>query len=351
LTARWTQVLASDLATPTTLYAGTRNGIFKSTTGGTTWTSSCHGFVASGVNVLMVDPLVPTTLYAAHEGPSKSTDNGATWSPLDIGAELPSLLAIAPTTPATLYVSVFDRPYNSGTMSILKSVDGGATWVPSIRLQISSFIGSLAVDSKNPATLYLAIIPPDDHRTELLQSTDGGITWGTVSRGFCTSTLPRSIAVDPQTVTTLYADCIGVLRSTDGGVTWSAMNNGLPSDLVQSFAVVPTTPTTLYVGDSNGEAFKSTNGGEGWQKLGLKLPELQVVSAFVVDLTHPSTVYAGTRGSGVLKSADGGATWTPMNDGLTNVDVLSLAIDPLESFSMQEHRVKECSIFRRRSAR
>jgi hypothetical protein len=39
-----------------------------------------------------------------------------------------------------------------------------------------------------------------------------------------------------------------VFKSTDGGQHWKAFNSGLTNTLVQSLALDPTTPTTLYVG-------------------------------------------------------------------------------------------------------
>ncbi|HYG65987.1 MAG TPA: YCF48-related protein, partial [Thermoanaerobaculia bacterium] len=46
---------------------------------------------------------------------------------------------------------------------------------------------------------------------------------------------------------------------------------------------------------------------------------------------HPNTqriVYAGTDGGGVFKSADGGRTWFPVNNGLFNLFIRDLVIDP-----------------------
>jgi len=39
-------------------------------------------------------------------------------------------------------------------------------------------------------------------------------------------------------------------------------------------------------------------------------------------------VYAGTSYGGVFKSTDGGGSWSTFNDGLTNLFVTALVIDP-----------------------
>lgn len=78
------RVLAVDPRTPTTLYAATSGGVFKSLDGGTRWTAANRGLGFRPVVALAVDPVTPATLYAATEeffggGVFKSADGGATW--------------------------------------------------------------------------------------------------------------------------------------------------------------------------------------------------------------------------------------------------------------------------------
>jgi hypothetical protein len=47
-----------------------------------------------------------------------------------------------------------------------------------------------------------------------------------------------------------------------------------------------------------------------------------------VDPTNPSTLYVGTEGAGVFKSLNAGASWFAINDGLTDLRVFGLALDP-----------------------
>ncbi len=78
----------------------------------------------------------------------------------------------------------------------------------------------------------------------------------------------RTLAIDPDTPTTLYAGtlCSGVLKSLDGGDSWSAGNAGLTrSSYVYALAIDPTTPTTLYAATLRGGVFKSLNGVAGTQ--------------------------------------------------------------------------------------
>jgi photosystem II stability/assembly factor-like uncharacterized protein len=54
----------------------------------------------------------------------------------------------------------------------------------------------------------------------------------------------------------------------------------------------------------------------------------KTVLGLVIDPLNTQTVYAGTDGSGVYQSTNAGASWTAMNEGLGNLLVQTLALDP-----------------------
>ena len=60
-------------------------------------------------------------------------------------------------------------------------------------------------------------------------------------------------------------------------------------------------------------------------------PFMAKVVALAVDPQQQGVVYAGTWGNGIFKSVDFGATWFPANNGLTNLIVQTLAVDPSNS--------------------
>jgi hypothetical protein len=63
LPTSYVQALAIDRATPTTLYAGTDDGVFKSTSGGGNWSVVNTSLPRTHVPVLSIDPVTPTTLH------------------------------------------------------------------------------------------------------------------------------------------------------------------------------------------------------------------------------------------------------------------------------------------------
>src|SRR5215831_515846 len=55
--------LVVDPTSPSTLYAGTTSGVFKTTTGGTRW-APVNSALTSFVQAFAIDPTSPSTLYA-----------------------------------------------------------------------------------------------------------------------------------------------------------------------------------------------------------------------------------------------------------------------------------------------
>ena len=139
-----------------------------------------------------------------------------------------------------------------------------------------------------------------------------------------------SLAIDPSHPATLYAGAFwgGVFKSTDSGVHWSQMTNGMdPLAIVRALAVDPTNSENVYAGTSSG-LYTSNDGGATWS-LGL----YRDVQAVAVDPATPTTVYAGTCSDpdGLYKSTDGGVNWSASNSGLPTHCVDSLAVDPVST--------------------
>src|SRR5437870_2022969 len=140
----------------------------------------------------------------------------------------------------------------------------------------------------------------------------------------------RSLAIDSQSSTTLYASVEGVdvngaptvdgvFKSTDEGGSWTAINTGLTNPGGISLAIDPRTPTTLYAGTAGSGAFKSTDGGGTWAAVNSGLPtSILSVIVLALDPQTSTTLYAGTFRDGVFKSTDGAATWSAVSTGLTS---------------------------------
>jgi len=143
---------------PTTVYAGTNAGVFKSTNGGGSWSAVNTGLTNyTSVRVVAIDPQTPATLYSVTQtsGVFKSTNGGGSWNA--INTDLPTLdvraLAIDPQTPARLYagtfgsgVFVFDDPQTAPTIGCVATPS--TIWPPNGKRVVVTVSGTVTAGSQ-----------------------------------------------------------------------------------------------------------------------------------------------------------------------------------------------------------
>ena len=329
--------LVPDPSHPSTLYAGTAMGVFKSDDGGASWRSASSGLPSFRVQTIAIDPTTPSTLYAGTLTPDgvdsvgifKSTDGAASWTAINEGLIDP-LTGISPLDVWSLAID----PKNPGTIlagsrfsEIFKSVDGGLTWQPKTFGGFQYLLETSAIrfDPTNSSRILAASNP-----LGLLVSTDGGEDWSTFGNASDTF---FTIVADPTTPATLYAGNTsgsGIFKSTDSGAHWSTINKGLPGGsgalpLVRGFAVDPSHPANLYAGTYGNGLFRSTDGGLNWSSANGAMRSNYVAA---IAVGQSSTLLAGTLFSGVYRSADNAATWTSSEAGIDIAQVTALLADP-----------------------
>jgi photosystem II stability/assembly factor-like uncharacterized protein len=333
--------IVPDPSDPSTLYAGTPLGVFKSADGGASWRASAAGMPAARVQTIAVDPTATSTLYAGTLTPNgvpslglfKSTDGGASWAPINNGLIDP-VTASAPLDVAALAID----PRNSSTLlagtrfsEVFQSIDGGMTWQPKtsggfdLALQVSAF----QFDPSDPAKVYAA------STQGLLRSTDGGESWdfyGDAGIPFFT------LAIDPTTPSTIYAGDatgFGILKSTDSGNHWVQMNASLPMNqdaagsfwpLVTALAVDPSHTSTVYAATYGNGLFQSTNGAVSWASADTGL-RISYIGAIAIEPGQSATLHVGTFGAGIYQSVDAARTWTSSSGGLDLGLVTALVLD------------------------
>jgi photosystem II stability/assembly factor-like uncharacterized protein len=278
--------LVIDPATPATLYAGTGNGVLKSTDGGGNWRDISSGLTNTQILDLVIDPVSPSTLYAATwGGVYKSTDGGESWNAAGTGMMTPYIhaLAIDPQTPSILYAG-------SDGSGVFKTTNGGESWKEASHGLLDPFSNALAVDPGTPAVVYTAT------SNGLYKSIDRAESWSRVDHDLTTWNI-TILAIDPQKPATLFAGGHGVYKSTDGGVNWSSVSAGLPDVAVSALAIDPQQPFTLYAATARG-AYKTTDGCLSWHPLGNGLA-YAMLGSLVIDPVTPATLYVGTAGGDV----------------------------------------------------
>jgi photosystem II stability/assembly factor-like uncharacterized protein len=149
----------------------------------------------------------------------------------------------------------------------------------------------------------------------VFRSTDNGITWTSIYRGFVSVKALTSIGNN------LFAsNVLGVFISTDFGVSWSYANSGLTNTNVFSLVTVPgdSGRTNLYAGTLAGVIFVSTNNGTNWTPVGNGIPDA-VVSLAVDHSDNGNIFYAGTPETGVFRSTNNGSIWSKVSTGMLDL--------------------------------
>lgn len=214
-------------------------------------------FAANGrVNSIAVDPTNSDVLYlgSAGGGVWKSVDRGVHWKPMtdqevSLGIGTPHALTVDPNNPNTIYAGTssfallgqsLPRTRDEGqSRGILKSTDGGASWIvlgsgiPTGNVGNAGTrfsgrnINTIIVDPADSDVLYLAAGRGDDPNPGgAFRSTDGGLNWTQGNGTF--NMRVESLVLDtssPPGSRALYAGAWeeGVLKSTDGGQSWTRM--------------------------------------------------------------------------------------------------------------------------------
>ena len=89
----------------------------------------------------------------------------------------------------------------------------------------------------------------------------------------------------------------------------------------------PTTDRTLYAGTYGSGVYQSTDSGFSWSAKNSGLSDQDVLS-LAIDPNTNSTLFAGTQGGGVFKTTDGASTWAASNSGLPASVIHAIIIDP-----------------------
>jgi photosystem II stability/assembly factor-like uncharacterized protein len=137
----------------------------------------------------------------------------------------------------------------------------------------------------------------------------------------------------------------GVWKSEDGGTRYKPVFDEQPVQSIGAIALDPKNTKNVWVGTgepwtrnsvSIGDGiYKSTDGGETWNKAGL--PNSERISQIVVSPKNSDTVYAAVPGAlwsdspdrGLYKTTDGGKTWKLILKGRNlSTGASTIALDP-----------------------
>ncbi len=308
--------------------------------------------------VVEQDPRVIYTATASG-GAWKTTDAGITWNPVFEKEKTVSLggIAVSRSNPNVVWVGTGEpnaRNLRSTSWGngVHKSEDGGKSWTH-MGLELSQHIGRIVIHPEDPNIVYVSCLGSmwgnDPERNEargLFKTIDGGKTWSkSLSVGEQTGIV--EVVMDPRDPDRLYAGAWqrerrdwsyinvgtdgGVFRTTDGGENWDRLTNGLPEGEIGrvGLSVCRSQPDTVYavIEGKEGGVFRSDDRGASWDHRSKRTSASMYYGQVRCDPANPDRVYVLQTQFGV--SEDGGRTFnTDLPRRGVHVDHHALWIDP-----------------------
>lgn len=212
---------------------------------------------------------------------------GKSWQPGAGGMCLHTIL-LDPDNPQRLYVGI-------SAAGAFRSDDGGKSWRPINRGLVSEYIPeptaevghcvhNLAMHPSRPDVLFM------QKHWDVMRSDNGGDSWVEIS-GNLPSDFGFPIAVHAHEPETVYVVPIKsdsehfppdgklrIYRSRAGGNEWEALTNGLPQQdcyvnvLRDAMAVDSLDNCGIYFGTTGGQVYVSNNSGDSWTAIVRDLP-------------------------------------------------------------------------------
>ncbi len=178
------------------------------------------------------------------------------------------------------------------------------------------------------------------------KSTNAGASFNSMFDKYCQSI--GAIAIDQQNPEVVYVGTgesnmrntvsigNGMYKSTDGGDNWKKIGLDSSEHISRvilhpknSEIVYAAVPGALWSDSKHRGVFKSTNGGETWEKI-FFIDNKTGCAELLMDPTNPEILFAsmwqfrrqpfafnsGGKTSGLFKSSDGGKTWKEITNGL-----------------------------------
>lgn len=285
----------------------------------------------------------PLTYYMGTTGGGlwKTQDAGVTWNNISDGffkTGSVGAVSVSESDPNIVYVGMGEHAprgvmtsYGDG---VYKSNNGGKTW-KKLGLEKTQQISRIIIHPKNPDLVWVAaqgaINAPTQDRG-IYKSTDGGVTWKKVL--FVNDlTGCADLSMDMHNPLVIYAAMwhhqrlpwkvisggpgSGFYKSSDGGETWEKINNGLPKELGKmSISVSRANPEKVYglvesdTEKEQGALFVSDNAGKSWSKVSNDHRLVQRAWYYIevfADPQNENIVYV--MSAPALRSIDGGKTW------------------------------------------
>jgi len=273
LNPRNTFSFALDPSNPDILYAGFNWRLEKSTDGGLNWEEilspsrldpcRIEAIAVSKANTQLI--YAGVFYYSGREGAIyKSTDGGESWKKVMKTSRPVNVIEIDPLNPSLLYAGSGHLVEPTLPGNLYKSVDRGETWnLTGLQQKV---VDAIALDPNNSEILYTGTFAPEDSSAVgLYKSMDGGITWEEKGRGLPPGTTVTALKIDASSSQILYVATLhdGIYITFNGGDYWTLLGLSdyhsydllipfLPQRILSSSLSAFFFPVSLYAGTGSG---------------------------------------------------------------------------------------------------
>jgi photosystem II stability/assembly factor-like uncharacterized protein len=323
------------------IYIGTASGgLWKSSSGGTTWAPLFDKENLLGIGSVCIDPSNPDVIWAgtgegnprnsqtSGRGIYKSLDAGRTWK--FMGLEKTKTIhrvIVSKANSDVVYAAAHGSAWGPNPdRGVFRSLNGGNSWENILFVNDTVGCADLVMDPVNPDKLIAAMyqyarqphfFTSGGSGSGLHITVDAGKTWIklTSENGLPEGNLGRiGLAVSASNHNVIYAliesKKTGLYRSDDGGYNWNLVTEQGVGDrpfYYHEIYVDPQNENHLYYLHSI--MSESIDGGKTWKTI---LPYWGVHPdhhAFWISPKNPKFLIEGNDG-GLNISRDGGGTWT-----------------------------------------
>lgn len=291
--------------------------VFKSTDDGHSW-KPLSGMEGKSVRALAISPSDPSTLIAGTlDGVFETRDQGDNWKRIspENSREIRNIesIAVDPANPDIIYGGTWHLPW--------KTTDGGKNW-ENIKNGIidDSDVFSIIIDPAQPQVVYASAC------SGIYKSESAGELFHKIQGIPFSARRTRVLKQDPNHPAVVYAGTTeGLWKTIDAGATWRRITS--TEVIVNDVLVDSGDSNHLLLATDRSGVMASRNAGASFEQSNTGFAHRQV-AALTIDPQDPSTLYAGLvndkQYGGVFVSHDHGSQWHQLNAGLDGHDVFAL---------------------------
>ncbi len=256
---------------PGTLHVTGSGGYYRTLNGGGTWTR----IISAACSSVVIHPTSPNIVYIGRnsQGVYKSTTDGS--SPTKLAGGLPTsgftqvLVDISKSNPQVLYAAFLS---GGGIQGLYRTSDGGTNWTkltnaPNFPSPQGYWNAYVAVDPTNENKLFVGGVDSRYAEVGISRSLDAGAPWTEVGLG------PPSVHPDHHCMAFGPTGVIwegndgGVWKSTNGGSSWTNCNATLAAAQIYNLVQHPSLTLRALGGTQDNGTPERSSSSTSWAQL------------------------------------------------------------------------------------